>query len=111
MTMDDHQWVLSAAWQLVASHDPAFFGIILLSLKVTLTAVAAAGLVGLPLGAALALGRFPGRAAVIVVVNAFMGLPPVVAGLDVFVLLSRSGPLGDFGLLFTPQAMMVAQFV
>jgi tungstate transport system permease protein len=91
--------------------DPAFLGIVLLSLKVTLTAVGLAGLVGFPLGAALALGRFPGRALLIVVVNAFMGLPPVVAGLAVFVLLSRSGPLGSFGLLFTPGAMMVAQFV
>lgn len=91
--------------------DPVFLGIILLSLKVTLTAVGLAGLVGFPVGAALALGRFPGRALVIVVVNAFMGLPPVVAGLAVFLLLSRTGPLGDFGLLFTPRAMMVAQFV
>lgn len=91
--------------------DPVFVGIVLLSLKVTLTAVGAAGLVGFPLGAALALGRFPGRALVIVVVNALMGLPPVVAGLAVFLLLSRSGPLGGFGLLFTPSAMMVAQFV
>ncbi|MDR3373313.1 MAG: ABC transporter permease [Ancalomicrobiaceae bacterium] len=90
--------------------DSAFVAIVLLSLKVTLTAVGCAGLVGLPLGAALALGRFPGRPVIIVIVNAFMGLPPVVAGLAVFLLLSRSGPLGGFGLLFSPAAMVVAQF-
>ena len=91
--------------------DPAFLGIILLSMRVTLTAVACAAVVGMPLGAALALARFPGRTAVVVVINAFMGLPPVVAGLAIFLLLSRSGPLGVFGLLFTPRAMMIAQFV
>ena len=91
--------------------DPAFLGIILLSMRVTLTAVACAAVVGMPLGAALALARFPGRTAVVVVINAFMGLPPVVAGLAIFLLLSRSGPLGAFGLLFTPRAMMIAQFV
>ncbi len=91
--------------------DPAFLGIILLSMRVTLTAVGCAAVVGMPLGAALALARFPGRTAVVVVINAFMGLPPVVAGLAIFLLLSRSGPLGVFGLLFTPRAMMIAQFV
>jgi tungstate transport system permease protein len=96
---------------LIPFGDPAFVGIVFLSLKVTLTAVGCAGLVGFPLGAALALARFPGRGLIIVTVNAFMGLPPVVAGLAVFLLLSRSGPLGDLGLLFTPGAMMVAQFV
>jgi tungstate transport system permease protein len=101
----------AAVTQLIPLGDTVFLGIVLLSLKVTLTAVGCAGLVGLPLGAALALARFPGRGVLIVLVNAFMGLPPVVAGLAVFVLLSRSGPLGSFGLLFTPGAMMVAQFV
>lgn len=102
--------MLSSLWDLLPVRDPAFFDIILLSLKVTLTAVGAAGLIGLPVGAALALGRFPGRPILIVIINAFMGLPPVVAGLAVFLLLSRSGPLGQFGLLFSPAAMMVAQF-
>lgn len=91
--------------------DPAFIGIVGLSLTVTATAVACACAVGFPLGAAIAMLRFPGRSLVIVIVNAFMGLPPVVAGLAVFLLLSRSGPLGELGLLFTPRAMMVAQFV
>jgi tungstate transport system permease protein len=76
---------------------------------VTLSAVVLAAIVGLPLGAVLALSRFPGRTAVIVVVNTLMGLPPVVAGLMVFLLLSRSGPLGTLGLLFTPTAMVIAQ--
>lgn len=103
--------IAAAVMQVIPLADPTFIGIVVLSLKVTLTAVGVAGLVGLPLGAALALGRFPGRGVLIVLVNAFMGLPPVVAGLAVFLLLSRTGPLGELGLLFTPRAMMVAQFV
>jgi len=78
---------------------------------VSLSAVALATLVGLPLGAAIAVGRFPGRQAVIVVLNALMGLPPVVVGLFIYLLLSRTGPLGELGLLFTPQAMVIAQTV
>lgn len=101
--------IFQAAFALVVGLDPGFLGIVALSLRVTLTAVAVAALIGLPLGAALALARFPGRAAVIVCLNALMGLPPVVAGLAVFLLLSRSGPLGPLGLLFTPTAMIVAQ--
>ncbi|MDA0186966.1 MAG: ABC transporter permease [Proteobacteria bacterium] len=85
--------------------------IIGLSLRVTLTAVLVACAIGLPLGAALALARFPGRGAVIVLFNALMGLPPVVAGLIVYLMLSRSGPLGDLALLFTPEAMILAQTV
>jgi tungstate transport system permease protein len=85
--------------------------IVLLSLQVSLSAVAAASLVGLPLGAAIAVGRFPGRHALIVVLNALMGLPPVVVGLIVYLLLSRAGPLGALGLLFTPQAMVIAQTI
>lgn len=96
---------------LLGDEGRQFFEIVLLSLRVTLTAVFFAGLVGLPLGAGLALARFPGRTAIIVLVNTLMGLPPVVAGLAIFLLLSRSGPLGMFGLLFTPRAMMIAQFV
>ena len=85
--------------------------IVLLSLEVSLTAVAAASLVGLPLGAAIAVGRFPGRHALIVILNALMGLPPVVVGLIVYLLLSRAGPLGAWGILFTPAAMVVAQTI
>jgi tungstate transport system permease protein len=85
--------------------------IVLLSLQVSLSAVAAASLVGLPLGAAIAVGRFPGRHALIVLLNALMGLPPVVVGLVVYLLLSRAGPLGAWGLLFTPGAMVIAQTI
>ena len=85
--------------------------IVLLSLEVSLSAVALASAAGLPLGAALAVARFPGRRMVIVLLNAFMGLPPVVVGLAIYLLLSRAGPLGEFGLLFTPGAMVVAQTV
>jgi tungstate transport system permease protein len=102
---------LGAAWQLVLSGDPTLVGIVFLSLSISLTAVLAASVLGLPLGAALAVLRFPGRNAAVVVVNALMGLPPVVAGLFVYLLLSRSGPLGDLGLLFTPTAMVIAQVV
>ena len=99
------------ALRLIASGDPALMQIIALSLRVTLTAVLVACALGLPLGAGLALARFPGRVAVIVVFNALMGLPPVVAGLLVYLLLSRSGPFGDLALLFTPTAMIIAQTV
>ncbi len=99
----------TSALGLVLGGDPALYGIVALSLYVSLSAVALAALIGLPLGAALALVDFPGRSAIVVVVNAFMGLPPVVVGLAVFLLLSRSGPLGPYGLLFTPRAMIIAQ--
>jgi len=82
-----------------------------LLLIVSLSAVVFGGLIGVPSGAAVALIRFPGREAVIVILNALMGLPPVVVGLAIYLLLSRSGPLGSWGLLFTPQAMIVAQTV
>ena len=91
--------------------DPRLWQIVGLSLAVSLSAVALATLLGLPLGAALAVGRFPGRQAVIVVLNALMGLPPVVVGLFIYLLLSRAGPLGSLGLLFTPGAMVIAQTV
>jgi len=87
-------------WQIVA-----------LSLEVSLTAVVLAAAAGLPLGAAIAVGRFPGRHALIVLLNALMGLPPVVVGLAVYLLLSRAGPLGALGLLFTPAAMVIAQTI
>ena len=101
----------ASALQLVLTGDPALFAIVRLSLLVSLSAVVLAALVGVALGAALALTRFPGREGAIVVLNAMMGLPPVVVGLAIFLLLSRSGPLGSFGLLFTPQAMVLAQMV
>ncbi|MEQ1611855.1 MAG: ABC transporter permease [Hyphomicrobiaceae bacterium] len=85
------------------------YAIVRLSLLVTLAATLTAGVIGLPLGAAVALTRFPGRNAVVVLLNGFMGLPPVVVGLIVFLSLSRSGPLGSLGLLFTPTAMVIAQ--
>src|SRR3954453_6669 len=93
-----------SALQLVLNADPVLLGIVRLSLIVSLSAVALAGLIGIPLGALVALTRFRGREAAIVALNAMMGLPPVVVGLAIFLLLSRSGPLGSLGLLFTPQA-------
>jgi len=101
----------ATAFRLIAAGDAALMQIIGLSLSVTLSAVLIACLLGLPLGAGLALARFPGRSGVIVLFNAFMGLPPVVAGLAVYLLLSRAGPLGDWALLFTPTAMVIAQTV
>jgi tungstate transport system permease protein len=100
-----------SALSLVFSGDPELFAIVRLSLIVSLSAAFFAAVVGVPLGAFLALTRFPGRAAIVVVLNALMGLPPVVAGLAVYLLLSRSGPLGALGLLFTPQAMIIVQTI
>lgn len=100
-----------SAWQLIASVDATLFAIVRLSLAVSLSAVALAAIAGLPFGALLALVHFPGRSAIVVLVNAFMGLPPVVVGLAVYLLLSRSGPLGQLGILFTPTAMVIAQAV
>ena len=101
----------ASALQLVLGADPALMAIVGLSLMVSLAAVGFATLIGLPVGAAVALLRFPGREATIVTLNALMGLPPVVVGLAVYLLLSRSGPLGSWGLLFTPQAMVIAQTI
>jgi tungstate transport system permease protein len=101
----------ASAFELILSGDPALLTIVRLSLIVSLSAVAGAALIGLPLGALIALARFPGRELTIVVLNALMGLPPVVVGLAVYLLLSRSGPLGSWGLLFTPQAMVIAQTI
>ena len=101
----------ASALQLVLSGDPGLFAIVRLSLLVSLSAVLFATLLGVPLGALLALTHFRSREAVIVVLNALMGLPPVVVGLAIFLLLSRSGPLVSLGLLFTPQAMVIAQTV
>lgn len=91
--------------------DADLLEIIGLSLYVSLNAVVIASLIGMPLGALVATTRFPGRGAVVVVLNAFMGLPPVVVGLFVYLMLSRAGPLGDMGLLFTPAAMIIAQTI
>jgi tungstate transport system permease protein len=102
---------LVEAWRLVASLDPRLGDIVGLSLRVSLTAVAIAGALGLPLGALIAVSRFPARRTTIVLLNALMGLPPVVVGLLVYLLLSRAGPLGDLGLLFTPSAMVIAQAI
>jgi len=101
----------STALGLVLSGDPALFSIVWLSLVVSLTAVFFAAVIGIPFGALIALTQFRGREPIIVVLNALMGLPPVVVGLCVYLTLSRSGPLGSFGILFTPQAMIVAQTI
>lgn len=101
----------ASALELLLSGDPALLAIVRLSLAVSLSAVACAALLGIPLGALIALTRFPGRNAVIVTVNALMGLPPVMVGLALYLVLSRSGPLGAWGLLFTPAAMVAAQTV
>ena len=109
--MDTFDEALRGAVGLMASGNPTLAGIVVLSLAVSLSAVLLATLIGLPLGAAIAVGRFPGRRALIVLLNALMGLPPVVVGLLVYLLLSRAGPLGAFGLLFTPPAMVIAQTI
>ena len=100
-----------AAFALVAGFDKDLAEIVGLSLVVSLSAVFIAAVIGLPLGAATALFRFPGRKVIVVVLNAFMGLPPVVVGLIVYLLLSRAGPFGVLGLLFTPTAMIIAQVI
>ncbi len=109
--MTDFGDAFATAFGLIAGLDPDLTEIVLLSLRVSLTAVGLAALVGLPLGAAVALFRFPGRLIIAALLNAFMGLPPVVIGLLVYLLLSRNGPLGVLGLLFTPTAMIIAQWL
>lgn len=109
--MGDFSAAGHAAVSLIVSGDPRLAEIVALSLQVSLSAVLVASLIGLPVGAALAVSHFPGRKTLVVVTNALMGLPPVVVGLVVYLLLSRAGPLGDLGLLFTPQAMVIAQSV
>jgi tungstate transport system permease protein len=96
---------------LIVSGDPELTQIVLLSLEISLSAVMLAAVLGMPLGAAIALFRFPGRGALVVLLNACMGLPPVVVGLFVYLMLSRAGPLGELGLLFTPTAMVIAQAI
>jgi tungstate transport system permease protein len=108
--LDLSQAFASALWQIVTL-DPQLLQIIALSLKVTLTAVAIATLLGFAVGGVLAVYRFPGRGAVAALLNALMGLPPVVAGLIVYLLLSNAGPLGVLQLLYTPGAMIIAQVI
>lgn len=107
--MNDLGTAFATALALISAGDATVAAIVLLSLRVSLSALAVAALIGLPLGALLAVARFPGRRAIIVVLNALMGLPPVVAGLIIYLMLSRSGPFGSLGLLFTPSAMIIAQ--
>src|SRR5215470_2191801 len=107
--MNDFTAAFHTAFTLIGGFDSELRGIVLLSLAVSLTASVCAFVIGAPLGTALAVYRFPGRGALIVLVNALLGLPPVVVGLLVYLLLSRSGPLGSLGILFTPAAMIVAQ--
>ena len=109
--MNDINDAFAAAFAMVAGFDKDLAEIVGLSLEVSLSAVFIAAVIGLPLGAATALFRFPGRKVIIVVLNAFMGLPPVVVGLIVYLLLSRAGPFGVLGLLFTPTAMIIAQVI
>jgi tungstate transport system permease protein len=99
----------TSAFHLLLTGDSSLFSIVWLSLAVSLTATVFASVIGMPLGALVALTRFRGRGLVIVVMNALMGLPPVTVGLAVYLSLSRSGPLGSWGLLFTPSAMVIAQ--
>lgn len=109
--MQDFTESFSLAWSLVSTLDPDLVEIIGLSIRVSLTAVLIAGLIGFPLGALLAIGRFPGRATTGVVISALMGLPPVVVGLAVYMCFSFAGPLGWMQLLYTPTAMIVAQTI
>ena len=107
--MESFSEAFASALQLILSADPTLWGIVGLSLQVSLIAVFFAALVGIPLGALLAIKKFWGRPVLIVLVNALMGLPPVVVGLCVYLMLSKSGPLGILGLLYTPTAMIIAQ--
>ena len=109
--MQNFSQEFTSAMTLILTGDPDLWAIVLLSLKVSLMAVLIAAVIGMPLGAALAVGRFPGRRLVVVLLNALMGLPPVVVGLLVYLMLSRSGPLGVLHLLYTPTAMIIAQVV
>ncbi|MDH3666758.1 MAG: ABC transporter permease [Paracoccaceae bacterium] len=109
--MQDFWAALAQAFALILGAEAELVEIIGLSLRVSLSAVAIACVIGLPLGAVLAVGRFPGRLALSVLVNALMGLPPVVVGLTVYLVLSASGPLGVLQLLYTPAAMIIAQTI
>ncbi len=107
--MNDFSTAFALAFERIGRLDPDLVEIVALSMQVSLTAVTIAALIALPLGAAVALFRFPGSSILAVLLNAMMGLPPVVVGLVVYLLISRAGPLGVLGLLFTPSAMIIAQ--
>jgi tungstate transport system permease protein len=107
--VNDFAIAFTTAFDLIGRLDPQLRGIVGLSMAVSLSASLLAFAIGAPLGSALSVYRFPGRSALIVIANALLGLPPVVVGLVVYLLLSRSGPLGSFGILFTPTAMVIAQ--
>jgi tungstate transport system permease protein len=109
--MSDFAGAVSQAASLIASGDSRLVDIVMLSLRVSLVAVVLASAIGLPLGALVAVTRFGGRKTLIVILNALMGLPSVVVGLVVYLLLSRAGPLGSWGILFTPTAMIIAQTI
>ncbi len=109
--MQDFSQAFVEAFTLIGTADSTLIGIIALSLQVTLTAVVMACFIGFPLGGALAVGRFPGRMALVVFLNSLMGLPPVVVGLVIYLFLSAAGPLGFLQLLYTPTAMVIAQVV
>lgn len=109
--VQDFSSAFGLAFGLISERDPGLFAVVWLSLRVSVSAVAIACLLGLPLGAALAVCRFPGRSAILVVLNALMGLPPVVVGLLLYLTLSNAGPLGFLELLYTPRAMILAQAV
>lgn len=109
--MNEFSAAADSALSMILTLDADLVEIVLLSLQVSLSAVAIASVVALPLGALIALQRFPGRRGVVILLNALMGLPPVVVGLTVYLLLSRAGPLGSMGLLFTPTAMVIAQSI
>nr|WP_321253464.1 ABC transporter permease [uncultured Ruegeria sp.] len=109
--MQDFASEFSKAMALILNGDAELWAIVLLSLRVSIFAVLISAAIGMPLGAALAVARFPGRRVLIVLMNALMGLPPVVVGLLVYLMLSRSGPLGFLQLLYTPTAMIIAQVV
>jgi tungstate transport system permease protein len=109
--MSDIGLAFALAFELIAGFDPELVGIVLVSLQVSMTAALIAFAIGGPLGAALAVYHVPGRGAVVVIINALLGLPPVVVGPVVYLLVSRSGPLGGLGILFTPSAMILAQTI
>ena len=109
--MDDFSAAFATALTLIVGFDRDLVAIVSLSLQVSIAAVCLAAVCGLPLGAAVAVFRFPGRSVVAALLNALMGLPPVVVGLALYLLLSRAGPLGELGLLYTPTAMVLAQCV
>lgn len=109
--MQDFSAAFGLAFSLIIGADPDLIEIIGLSLRVSITAVVISALVGFPLGALTAVVRFPGRQTIAVILNALMGLPPVVVGLLVYMALSRAGPLGWMNLLYTPAAMIIAQSI